>query len=98
MINSLSIDTVAVKPKSNISPPLFVALIASLLLHAAVLSGRQLDLSPAPELKPLEITIVRTAPDLKAGDTPPPPQDLVGIPVDRDRSFRFVVTGDSGLS
>ena len=23
---------------------------------------------------------------------------LVGIPVDRDRSFRFVVTGDSGLS
>jgi hypothetical protein len=22
----------------------------------------------------------------------------VGIPVDRDRSFRFVVTGDSGLS
>ena len=23
---------------------------------------------------------------------------LVGIPVDRDRSFRFVVTGDSGSS
>jgi hypothetical protein len=23
---------------------------------------------------------------------------LLGIPVDRDRSFRFVVTGDSGLS
>ena len=22
----------------------------------------------------------------------------VGIPVDRDRSFRFIVTGDSGLS
>jgi len=22
----------------------------------------------------------------------------LGIPVDRDRSFRFVVTGDSGLS
>jgi 3-methyladenine DNA glycosylase Mpg len=26
------------------------------------------------------------------------PTPDVGIPVDRDRSFRFVVTGDSGLS
>ena len=25
-------------------------------------------------------------------------QSHVGIPVDRDRSFRFIVTGDSGLS
>jgi hypothetical protein len=25
-------------------------------------------------------------------------QSFLGIPVDRDRSFRFVVTGDSGLS
>jgi len=23
---------------------------------------------------------------------------ILGIPVDRDRSFRFIVTGDSGLS
>jgi hypothetical protein len=69
-----SIDAVAVKPKSNFSPRLWVALAASLLLHAAVLVGHRLDLSPTPELKPMEVTMVRTAPDLKAGDTPPPPQ------------------------
>lgn len=74
MTHSLSIDAVAVKPQPNYSPRLLVALAASLLLHAAVLVGHQLDLSPAPEVKPLEITLVRTAPDLKAGDTPPPPQ------------------------
>jgi len=74
MTNSLFVDAVAVQPTSNFSPRLLVALAASLLLHAAVLVGRQFDLSPAPELKRLEITMVRTAPDLKAGDTPPPPQ------------------------
>ena len=26
------------------------------------------------------------------------PKQIVGIPVDRDQSFRFIVTGDSGLS
>ena len=74
MTHLLSIDAAAGKPKSNFSLPQFVALAASLLLHAAVFVGRPFDLSPAPELKPLEITMVRTAPDLKAGDTPPPPQ------------------------
>lgn len=74
MTHSLSIDAIAVKPKSNFSPRLLVALAASLFLHAAVLVGRPLELSPAPELKPLEIRMVRTAPDLKAGATPPPPQ------------------------
>ena len=56
------------------SLPLLLALAASLLVHTAVFVGRQLDLSPAPELKPLTLRMVRTAPDLKAGDTPPPPQ------------------------
>jgi hypothetical protein len=74
MTHSLSIDAAVVKPKSNFSPPLWVALTVSLLLHASIFVGRQLELSPAPELKPMEITMVRTAPDLKAGDTPPPPQ------------------------
>ena len=74
MTHSRSIDVVAVNPRSNFSPRLWVALAASVLLHAAVLVGRPLDLSPVPELKPLEIRMVRTAPDLKAGDTPPPPQ------------------------
>ena len=74
MTNSLSIDPVAVKPKSIFPPPLLVALVASFLLHVAVIFGSQFDLSPAPELKPLEIRMVRTAPDLKAGDKPPPPQ------------------------
>ena len=74
MTHSRSIDVVAVNPRSNFSPRLWVALAASVLLHAAVLVGRPLDLSPVPELKPLEIRMVRTAPDLIAGDTPPPPQ------------------------
>ena len=74
MTHSLSIDAASAEPKSNFSPRLVVALVASLFLHAAVLIGRPLDLSPPPELKPLEITMVRTAPDLKTGDTPPPPQ------------------------
>lgn len=50
-----------------------VALTASLLLHAVILVGRQLDLSPTPELKPMTVNLVRTAPDLKVGETPPPP-------------------------
>ena len=74
MTDSLSIEAMAVKPKSRFSPSLFVALVVSLLLHAVVFVGRPLDLSPAPELKPLEIRVVRTAPDLKVGDKPPPPQ------------------------
>jgi hypothetical protein len=74
MTNSLSIHTAVVKPKSNFPPSLMVALAASIFLHAAVFVGRQLDLSPAPELKPMEVRMVRTAPDLKVGDTPPPPQ------------------------
>lgn len=74
MTNSLSIDAAAVKPKSNFSPSLLVALAASLLLHVAVLVGRQLDLSPAPELKPLNIKMVRTTPELTVSDAPPPPQ------------------------
>lgn len=74
MTNSPSTHTAVVKPKSNFSPSLMVALVASILLHAAVFVGRQLDLSPAPELKPMEVKMVRTAPDLKVGDTPPPPQ------------------------
>lgn len=74
MTHSLSIDAGAAKPKSNFSPRLWVALAVSLLLHAAVLLDRALDLSPAPELKPMEIRMVRTAPDLKVGDKPPPPQ------------------------
>ena len=46
-----------------------------------------------------QITRLSQAFELKAGDiiysgTP----ENVGIPVDRDRSFRFVVTDDSGLS
>lgn len=74
MTNSPSIAAVAVKPKSNFSPSLLIALAASLLLHAAVLVGRQLDLSPVPDLKPLNIKMVRTAADLKVSDAPPPPQ------------------------
>ena len=74
MTHSTSNDAVAVNPKSNFSPPLLVALAASLLLHAAVFVGPQLDLSLVPELKPMGITMVRTAPDLAVGDTPPPPQ------------------------
>lgn len=73
MTHSLFIDAAAVKSKSNVSPRLFVALVVSLLLHAVVLMDRALDLSPAPELKPIEIRMVRTAPDLKVGDKPPPP-------------------------
>lgn len=74
MTKSPSIAAVAVKPKSNFSPSLLIALAASLLLHAAVLVGRQLDLSPVPDLKPLNIKMVRTAADLKVSDAPPPPQ------------------------
>ena len=50
-----------------------LALLASLALHSLLLFGRQLSLSPLPELKPLEIRMVRTAPDLVPGNTPPPP-------------------------
>jgi len=74
MSDPVSIDAMAAKPKSRFSPRLVVALLASLLLHAAIFVGHQLDLSPAPELKPLEIRMVRTAPDLKVADAPPPPQ------------------------
>lgn len=74
MTDSPSIDTVTTQPKSRVSPRLMVALVVSLLLHAVVFIGNPLDLSPAPELKPLEIRMVRTTPDLKVSDAPPPPQ------------------------
>ena len=74
MTHLISIDTAVVKPKSKFPSSLMVALAASIILHAVVFVGRQLDLSPAPELKPMEVRMVRTAPDLKVGDTPPPPQ------------------------
>jgi hypothetical protein len=74
MTDSLSIDAMAAKPKSGLSPRPVVALVVSVLMHAAIFVGDKIDLSPAPELKPLEIRMVRTAPDLKVANAPPPPQ------------------------
>ena len=69
-----SIDALA-NPNTTPSFPrgLWLALAVSLLLHAALLVGQRLDISPMPELKPLSIRMVRTAPDLKVDDQPPPP-------------------------
>lgn len=60
-------------------PPLItrrlaVALAVSVALHAAAFVGRQLDLTPLPELKRLEARMVRTAPDIKPAKMPPPPE------------------------
>lgn len=74
MTNSVTINAPVDVPRSNFSPALMLALAASLVIHAAVLVGRQLDLSPAPQLEPLQVSMVRTAPDLTVGAKPPPPQ------------------------
>ncbi|AYH42145.1 DUF3108 domain-containing protein [Azoarcus sp. DN11] len=55
-----------------LSRPLLLGVALSLLLHLAVLIGPRVDLRPLPELKRLDVTLVRTAPQLAVSEAPPP--------------------------
>ncbi|NMG30632.1 DUF3108 domain-containing protein, partial [Aromatoleum evansii] len=63
------------KPASSpmLSRPLMLGIALSLALHLAVLIGPQVDLQPLPELQRLDVTLVRTAPQIAVSEAPPPP-------------------------
>lgn len=56
-----------------LSRPLQAGIALSLLLHALLFIGPQLELRPQPELQRLDVTIVRTAPQVPVSEAPPPP-------------------------
>lgn len=56
-----------------LSRPLLLGIALSLLLHLALLIGPQVDLRPLPDLKRLDVTLVRAAPQIAASEAPPPP-------------------------
>lgn len=58
-----------------VSRRLLLGIVLSLLLHALLFIGPRLDLRPLPELKPLDVKLVRSAPTLEALQVPaaPPP-------------------------
>ncbi|MBD5804361.1 hypothetical protein AZOA_38040 [Azoarcus sp. Aa7] len=60
-------------PSPVLSRPLLLGIALSLALHLAVLIGPQVDLRPLPELQRLDVTLVRTAPQIAVSDAPPPP-------------------------
>lgn len=55
-----------------LSRPLMMGIALSLALHLAVLIGPQVDLQPLPELQRLDVTLVRTAPQIAVSESPPP--------------------------
>jgi len=61
-------------PSPLVSRRLLLAVAASLLLHGLLFVGPRLDLRPLPELKPLDVKLVRTtlAPTPLAAPVPPP--------------------------
>lgn len=59
-------------PSPVLSRPLLLGIVLSLALHLAVLIGPQVDLRPLPELQRLDVTLVRTAPQIAVSESPPP--------------------------
>ncbi|MCC4118016.1 DUF3108 domain-containing protein [Aromatoleum toluclasticum] len=59
-------------PSPVLSRPLLLGIALSLALHLAVLIGPQVDLSPLPDLQRLDVTLVRTAPQVAVSESPPP--------------------------
>lgn len=55
-----------------LSRPLLLGIALSLALHLAVLIGPQVDLRPLPDLQRLDVTLVRTAPQIAVSEAPPP--------------------------
>ena len=59
-------------PSPVLSRPLLLGIALSLALHLAVLIGPQVDLRPLPDLQRLDVTLVRTAPQIAVSESPPP--------------------------
>ncbi|NMG00062.1 DUF3108 domain-containing protein [Aromatoleum toluolicum] len=55
-----------------LSRPLLLGIALSLALHLALLIGPQVDLRPLPGLDRLDVTLVRTAPQVAVSEAPPP--------------------------
>jgi len=55
-----------------LSRPLLLGIALSLALHLALLIGPQVDLRPLPALDRLDVTLVRTAPQVAVSEAPPP--------------------------
>lgn len=69
----MPVSTLARSPL--VSRRLLLGIVLSLLLHALLFIGPRLDLSPLPDLKPLDVKLVRSSPKLEPLQVPaaPPP-------------------------